>query len=160
MMIMIIIMMMMMMIMKMMIGRCQLGRQFVDEHRLIVKLDAAVDETRAKLGARINELEHFASHLGQRLHEVDGRQVEEIVEAIFLVGAIKVDLNGKLELAIAVLFYAKRRVIEHAHWILECLVKTHDHLLHQLVQVDALDARSNKKIPFVSIAVQIWLWYS
>lgn len=111
---------------------------------------ARFDEQTAKLGIGIEKRDDLFVDARERCGRVGRRQLEEILYRVFLgVLAVEVDVDRKLELAVAVLANAIGRRRAFATRIAERLVQIEDHLGHELVQMLILESRAQEQVPFV-----------
>ena len=79
--------------------------------------------------------------------------MEEIVERVLLVAAVKVDVDGQLEFAVAVLFDAEGRRSDHSSRIVEGRMQIEDYFLHEFVEQLLVFARAYEYVPFVCVGV-------
>jgi hypothetical protein len=99
-----------------------------------VQNTAALDKNLAELGTRINKCDLFLADARQRLGTAELRQLQVVIYRVLFFNAVEVDVNGKFELSIAVLFDAVGLCVARPDWVLECLVKVEDDLLDNQVQ--------------------------
>lgn len=114
---------------------------------------AGLDEQAPEIGVGILKRDELLAESNDGRIRVLHGQLEEVLYAVLALGAVlravEVDVDGKLELAVAVLANAVWRYRAYATWLFECLVQIEDHFGHEFVQVLTFVGWAQEQVPFV-----------